>query len=92
MKTMLSLVLSLALVTLAGCHTLSAAGQEVVVVDRAADECTRIGHVNVDLTWTELPSEQLIALRNKTADKGGNTLVLVASDSGIAYLCPVPAS
>ncbi len=73
---------------LAGCHTLSPEARHVVVLDRAADDCSHLGHVNVDLTWTGLPSEAVIALRNKAADKGGNTLVLVSDHSGIAYRCP----
>lgn len=73
---------------LAACHTLSPEARQVVVMDRAADDCDHLGHVNVDLTWTGLPSEAVVALRNKAADKGGNALVLVSDNTGIAYHCP----
>jgi len=61
----------------------------VAVTDRAADDCRNLGHVEVDVTLSGLPSESIIALRNRTASKGGNTLVLVSDHAGIAYHCPV---
>jgi hypothetical protein len=73
---------------LTACHTLSPEAQQVVVTDRAADDCANLGHVNIDLTLSGLPSEAVIALRNKAADKGGNTLVMVSEHTGIAYRCP----
>lgn len=74
---------------LGACHTLKPEARHVTVTDRAADECRGLGHVNVDLTFSGLPSEAINALRNRTAERGGNTLVLVSDHAGIAYDCPI---
>ena len=84
----LPVVILVATMVLGACHTLGPEARQVVVTDRAADDCAHLGHVTVNITGSDLPSEAIIALRNRTADKGGNTLVLVTSNTGIAYSCP----
>ncbi len=86
--TRLPAIVLLAGIFLSACHTLSPEGRQVIVSDHAAGDCNHLGHVTVDITGSDLPSEAIIALRNRTADKGGNTLVLVTSNTGIAYHCP----
>jgi hypothetical protein len=82
-------LLSLFALGLGACHTLSPEARHVAVTDRASEACHNLGHVKVDVTFSGLPSEAITALRNRAADKGGNTLVLVTDHAGIAYDCPI---
>lgn len=82
-----ALVAALALSVL-GCRTLDVQATEVAVRDRVGDECTHLGHVNINWCWWCVSSEVLNVLRNQVAEQGGNTLVITTDYTGIAYDCP----
>ena len=94
MKTILGSVFALVFATsfLGGCRTLDTEARTIVVKDRVGDECTHLGHVNINWCWWCVSSEVLNVLRNQVAEQGGNTLVVTTDSTGIAYDCPATSN
>jgi hypothetical protein len=71
-----------------GCRTLDPSATKVAILDRAPNNCKNLGTVNVDWSWWGDSTESLNAMRNQTADRGGNAVLLHGSEVGTAYNCP----
>jgi len=78
------------LLSLCACvTTLKPTSVGVEVSDQASEECKNLGAVYGDSTWGGGVSSEN-AMKNQVAERGGNFLVIITDETGIAYLCPMP--
>ena len=80
--------LAAVILSISACRTLNPAAADVALLDKAPENCTKVGIVNVDWSWWGTSTEALNALRNQTHDKGGNAMFPHGDNVATAYKCP----
>ena len=90
MKHSMYFLVGALLLSLCACVTaLKPTSVGVEVSDQASEECKNLGAVYGDSTWGGGVSSEN-AMKNQVAERGGNFLVIITDETGIAYLCPMP--
>lgn len=81
------ILISLLAFTSTSCLTLDPGAEVIDVVEKAPNDCKKLGIVNVNWSVWGTSEESLNAMRNQTLALGGNTLALAGDNIGFAYNC-----